>query len=307
MEGSSEALKKQNCRGGRSCRPLAILLRNAFIISFAVSSGAFSQTFDVLIVEKPDHLVVYDAFQQSLTSLHETPLQPFAPIRILILRDVLNDGITTCSKVDVDGEIFYLLRDERGQLAGSKNLGILRVFQHVRSIDDTIEVIGSRQIAIQDPFGQMRRFLSAGEHCVRFFEFAGGIYAKRLRSQAEYGWLRLPLAGKGRSWRVVSPELARVDLSPMIRDRVIEKIKDVNLAYSEVYSLLGKESIKKFPVPQWQIESTNTSMTCVLRPAAAASFYRQSIQILSATLQTYLLGTGYEALVQRNAIEIKKR
>ncbi len=307
MEGSSKAVKRRNCGGGRSCLPLAILLRNAFIISLAVSSGAFSQTFDVLIVEKPDHLVVYDAFQQSLTSPQEHPIQPFTPIRIIRLRDALNDGITPCSKVDVDGETFYLLRDERGQLAGSKNLGIVRIFQHVKFIDDTIEVLGSRHIALQSPVKKSSQFLAAGEACVRYFEFAGAIYSKPLRPQAEYGWLRLSPAERGKTWQIVRAKPAHVDLSPMIRNRVIDKIRDVNLAYSEVYSLLSKESKKKIPVPQWEIDSTSTSMTFVLRPAAAASFYRQSIRTLSATLQTYLLGTGYDALVQGHEIEIKKR
>jgi hypothetical protein len=307
MEGSTEAVKKQNCGGGCSYHPLAILLWNAFTICLAISPCAFAQTFDVLIVEKPDHLVIYDSFQQSLSSLNESVLQPFAPFKVLKQRDVLSDGLTACEKVEVDGEVFYLLRDESGQLAGRKALGTVRNLQNAKLLNDTIEVLGPRSIVLQHPVKSGRRFLSNGDRCLRYFNAAGVVYARLLGAKPEYGWLRLPATEKGRSWQKVRAQPMRLDLSPMIRDRVNGRIKDVNGAFSQVYSLLNKETGKRYPVPQWEVESTNTSLICVLRPAAAAGFYKQSIQTLSATLQTYLLGTGYDVREHGNRIEIRRR
>jgi hypothetical protein len=307
MEGSDKSVKKENCGGGQSRRPLAILLWNAFVISLAISSCASSQSFDVLIVANPDRLVVYDSFQQSLPSLHETVLQPYAPIRVLKSHDVLSDGLTPCAKVEVDGEVFYLLRDGSGQLAGWKNLGTVRTFHRVTLIDDTIAVLASNRVLLQHLVGGDRRFLSVGDRCLRYFHDGGNVYVRLLGSQPEYGWLRLPADGKGKLWRVVQAQAAQLDLSPMIRARVHERIDDANLAYAEVYALLSKESGKRFPVPQWTIDSTNTSMMCVLRPVAAATFYKRTIQALSATLQTYVLGTGYDVRAQGNRIEIRRR
>ena len=306
MEGSTKAVKKRQCGGGRPCRPLATLLLCALLIFPATSYRAFSQTVDVLIVQKPDQLVVYDSFQQSLASPQQNVLQSFVPMRILKYRDLLGDGITPCVKVDVEGEVFYLLRHENGHLAGRNDLGVVKLFRRVRPMNDTVEVLASHSIQMENPVQGSRRFLSVGDYCLRCFFDAGAYYVRTLGSHPEYGWLRLSPVEKGKSWQIARPEQARVDLPPMIRDRIAGRIKDANLAYTEVYSLLTAETGKLFPAPQWEIESTRSSLICTLRPAAAASLYPQAILALSATLRTYVLGTGFDVTMQGNTIEIKR-
>lgn len=307
MEGSFKAVKNRNCGGVGFGRSLAILLRNAFVISLSVTPSVFSQTFDVLIVESPEHLVVYDAFQQSLPALQEHALQPFVPMKILKDRDVLSDGLTSCTKVQVDAEAYYLLLNDRGRLAGSKDMGTVRIFRNVKFVDDTIAVLESRRIVFQNPFNSRRQYLTAGERCICYFEVAGVYYAKRMESESGFGWLRLPDTENRKSWRIVHAQSASVDLSPMIRNRLVQRIDDVNLGFTELYALLNNETGRKLPVPQWRMESTNASLVFVLRPSAAARFYKQSIASLMATLQTYLVGTGYDVLERGNVIQIVKR
>jgi len=304
MEGSSEAVNRQNCGGGRFYHPLAILLRNAFIISLATLSQAVSQSYDVLIVQHPDQFVAYDSFQQSIASSQEIALQPCVPIKIISPRDVLSDGMTPCAKVEVEGEIFYLLRDERGRLAGWNKLGITKVIRQTKFIEDTIGVVGSATLQLEDPFGNRRQRLAAGDHLLRYFSNGGKVYVRLLGSRPEYGWLKLPKKEKGITWDKVRSEPVRVTISPMIRDRVNSRIREANLTYNAVYSTLSKESGKRFPVPQWEADSSNNSMRFVLRPAAAAVFYKQTIQTLATTMQTYLLGTDYRVIANANTITI---
>jgi len=307
MEGSIKAVKKKFCGGGRCRPPLASFLWIPFIISLAVSPVAQSQTSDFLIVERPDHLVVYDAFQQSVKSRSEDVFRPFTPFKILRLHDVLSDGLTRCSKVEVEGTVFYLLRNERGQLVDAKELGMVRQVQRAGTIDDTIEVLSSSGVAWESPDERSSMVLRAGDRCVRLFEFAGADYARRLDGRGDYGLLRLSKDEKGSAWRTIQEEPSRVTLSPMIRDRVIGRIREANLTYVDVYALLSDETRKRFPVPQWDITSTATSLTCVLRPKSAVAFYPQSIKALSSTLRTYLLGTGYDVFEQGDEIEIRRR
>ncbi len=307
MEGSTKAVKNRNCGGGRYRHPLTILLRNACILSFVIFPRAISQTFEALTVENPEHLVVYDSFQQSLSSLQRTPLQPFAPIKFLKQRDVLGDGFTPCAKVEVDGEVFYFLRDESGQLAGWKSLGTTRIFHNLKFLNDTVEVLGPRVIQIQDPNNASRRFLSIGERCLRYFNADGRTYIRRLGSRPSYGWTQLSGTDKGRFWQVVRASRSNIDLSPMMRDRVNAKINEVNLAYAQVYSQLAKETGKHFPVPQWEVHTEKATILLVLQPSVAAGHYKKTIQSLASTLQTYLLGTEYSVVEQGNQIEIKKQ
>ena len=307
MEGSHNEVKNRSCGGVQKRRPLAILLRNAFIVSLSLVSLSFAQTFDVMIIERPGNLIAYDAFQQSVNPKQESALQPFAPIRILKNRDVLSDGITRCSKVEVGGELFYLLLNERGTVAESGDLGTVRIFRHVKAFRDTIEVLGSGHVVFQKPVTSSRRYCAAGERLECYFEVTGVVYARRMDSGSDFGWIRLPREEEGRWWSVVHAQPQHVDLSPMIRDRLLERIDDVNLAYTEIYALLTHQARKKLPVPQWQVETTGNAIVCVLKPSAAAPFYRRSIKSLAATLQAYLVGTGFDVIQEEDAIRIVKR
>jgi hypothetical protein len=307
MEGSTKEVKKRTCGGGRLYHPLAILLRNAFIILLGISCHALSQSFEVVIVEKPERLVAYDSYQQSLTSQGASPLRPFAPIKILNGHDVLGDGITPCARVDVDGQVLFLLRDESGRLAGWKNAGTTKIFQHIDFLNDTIEITGARTIALQHPVNGHVRMLPVGERCLRYFVRESVFYVKVLGPQPVYGWLSLPQVEKGKPWKIVRGEQTLTGLSPMILGRVSGKIRTINQSLIEVYTFLGRETGKKYPIPQWQIDSSKASIRYVLRPNAAAESYRESLHVLASTLRTYLLGTGYDAQEHNNGIDIRKQ
>ncbi len=307
MEGSSEIVKMPHCGGGQRCRPLAILLRKAFVVSVVLVPLAFSQSFDFLVIKNTNHLVIYDSFQQSLASSQGPAIRPFAPMKILAVRDLLGDGLTRCMKVDVDGEVFYLVRDDSGKLAGWKDLGYVTTFQGRKYIGDTISVLASNRITLQKTEKDEGIMLAAGDRCIRYFDQGGSVYVKKLGIQPAYGWISLMRFDRGRLWQMVRPVPVQMDLSQMLRDRVIGRIKEINEMFMEVYGLLGKETGKKFPVPQWSVDSSTAVLSCVLMPATAVRFYPRTLTELSAALQAYVVGTGYDVHAVENRIEIRKR
>jgi hypothetical protein len=307
MEGTSEAVNRLRARGGRQRRPVFLPLWCTLILSIAVSSAATSQTSDVLIIEKTDHLIAYNSFQQSLSSLGKNTVPPFAPLKILQVNDLLGDRITPCTKVSLEGEVFYLLRGDGGKLAGWKDLGIVRVFRNVRFIEDTVAIIGSGRFVMRGPLDRGSRVLRATERCIRYFASNGSYYVRTLGSNGRYGWVDFPGEGEGSTWRVVRPSLDQVGLPPMIRDRVVERIDKFNASMRDVYELLSRQTRKRFPAPQWSMRMDNAALVCTLNPSAAVGFYRSSIRDLSAALQTYVLGTGYEVSVSGNTIQVRHR
>ncbi len=305
MEGSTKALNSPDRRGGFTHRPCVFLLAHLSFLILAVTSCSFSQSNTVWIVEKPEHLVVYDAYQQSLGSNQTSAIRPFEPIKVLKARDVLGDRMTPCSKVEVGDQIYYLLLNERGHLAGSSLLGAVKVFRNVRFIDDTIEVLRPGSITYREPVRANQHAIKAGDFCVRYFSYDGSVYAKVIGSTEQYGWLHLLAGERGRSWRLAEVQQSAQGLSPMIRDRVLKRINQANLAFLDVYAILNQRTNRRTNPPRWFVQSSGPSLVCTLLPDTVAQRYSQSIQALSATLQTYILGTGYGVVTQGNRILIR--
>ncbi len=300
-------MKRQRCRGRGFGRPLAPSPWLVLVSFFTLTRISFSQTSDFLIVQNTQRLVVYDAFQQFLGSGQNTPIRPYAPLKILARKDVLGDGVTPCMKIEADGEVFYLLRDETGKLSGWRDLGIVKTFFQRKAFGDTISVLASGRIALEKPAKGGRALLPAGVRCVRYFDDGGATYIVRLGPQPAFGWAVLPLRDRGKSWQIVRPEKQDIALSPMVRDRVISRIQQVNQTYAQVYGLLVSETGKRFAVPRWSVDSSGAMLTCVLTPAAAARFYPESITQLITSIQAYVVGTGYVVTSADNRIQIGQR
>ncbi|MBI3003901.1 MAG: hypothetical protein HYY49_00620 [Ignavibacteriales bacterium] len=169
---------------------------------------------------------------------------------------------------------------------------------------DTVEILATTTFRSVDR--KKQDILAAGERCIRFFSDAELIYVKRLGKDSGFGWTSLAARGEGKSWKVTHLAWAQTVLSPLIVNRMTQRIREVNLTLSKIYTNLGQESGKRFLPPQWRIDSTTTLPTYIYEPATAARFYARSIKELNAVLQTYLLGTGFDAVRADNRIEIKR-
>jgi hypothetical protein len=306
MERGSEAMTERYCWGGLWRRPSTFLIWIAFLAAFFIAP-VVSQTFDVVIIEDPHHLIAYDAFQQSLASSQLAVLQPFVPMKILKAYDVLGDGLTSCMKVEVDGNIFFLLRDESGMLAGWNNLGTIKNYERRIFLQDTISILVSRKIIFKSFADGSQSPLAAGEHCVRYFENAGSVYVKRLGKDPAFGWIRAPAAEEGSWWKIVHTASVRSEFSSALRERINGRILQVNQTLTQIYAVLNRESGKRLTAPQWYVDPHTESLSFVLLPESALNIYPRSVEALKTSLQTYLLGTSYNAFITGNKIDIKPR
>ena len=299
-------MTERYCWGGLWRRPSTFLIWAAFLAAFFITP-VVSQTFDVVIIEEPHHLIAYDAFQQSLASLQLAVLQPFVPMKILKAHDVLGDGLTSCMKVDVDGNIFFLLSDDSGRLVGGNKLGTVKTYERKVFLQDTITILVSRKIIFKSFADGSQSSLAAGERCVRYFENAGSVYVKRLGKDPAFGWIRVPGAEEGSWWKIVRTASVPLELSSALRERMNGRILQVNQTLAQIYAVLNRESGKRLKAPQWYVDPHAESLSFVLLPESALNVYPQSVEALKTSLQTYLLGTSYNAFMTGNKIDIKSR
>ena len=96
---------------------------------------------EFLICERPAQLVVLNRYQQSLTPNEQTLLQPFVPMKILRSQDLLGDGFTPCMRVELNGGVYFLVRENSTRLAGAARAGALRTYQGVAHSRDTVHVL----------------------------------------------------------------------------------------------------------------------------------------------------------------------
>ncbi len=292
--------------GGVWCRPSTFLVWTALLSVFFITP-VISQTFDVIIIEKPRYIAAYNAFQQSLASSQLVKIQPFVPMKILKTRDVLGDGLTGCMKVEIEGETFFLLNDNSGKLVGWNKLGTVKIYKRKDFLQDTMTILVSRKIIFQSSANGSRSYLTTGDRCIRYFEDDGSVYIKRIGKDPAFGWMRIPAAEEGSFWKKVQTSEVRSEFSQALRERIYGRIKQVNQSLAQIYSVLNRESGKRLTAPQWYVDPKAESLSFILIPDSAVNVYPKSVEILKNTLQTYLLGTGYNVLITGNKIDIKSR
>ena len=306
MERSSKEVNHDHLRDSLAGSRMALVC-SLLSLLFAVPSSVVAQTFDVLIVEKPQLLTVYDSFEKSFSFTGKRIFEPFVPLRILQVRNLMSDGITACMKVELEGRTLFLLYDENDKLAGLAHLGEAKTFRNKVFHGDTVEILLSAQLIFREPDKKRANRLEAGDLCVRYFDEDGTVYVKKLGVHATYGWTSLPPRQEGKWWRVVRSRRTQNGLSAVIVERLTQRVKEANEALSQIYSQLASETRKKLPAPQWSVKAKAESITFMLQPPSSAHSYRTSIAALTETLQTYLLGSGFDASAVENRIEVKRR
>ena len=95
---------------------------------------------EYLVVEHTGQLLIYSKYQQQIHQQEKETFIPFLPLRVLESRGVLNDNYTPCMKVELDGSIFYLIKNDADSFMGSENIGFNHLYKNVLSLQDTIEV-----------------------------------------------------------------------------------------------------------------------------------------------------------------------
>lgn len=263
-------------------------------------SAHAQQRADVLIVERPQVLMLLNQYQQQFTAADREALEPFTPFRILNDKDVLSDGITECVRAEVGGRLVFLLKDD-GAIVGIGMAGRVQRLRDVRVLGDTLEVL-SHRIVLQDPTRRSQRSAKPGDVFRRIIRDGRYVYVHA--PHGGYGWLDLESAREGRDWVILKE--TKVSRNQHLRTalpRIQRNLEDTNLKLVMLFERLNRPGERRMRAPQWSLRETAAGLECVLD--SMAQEFPETSHALAKTIEPLLFGTSLRVFVSPGRIEIR--
>ena len=274
--------------------------------AIAAEGWADSPGSTFLIVERPQHLRLYDRYQQSLPDPGKAGIEPFLPLKVLHEHDLLGDGLTPCMRVEAHGSEFFLGLQGESELIGSAQLGFRGTFPQATELQDTVEVRVAGRILLLSPQRSARRLLAQGARAARLFQTDTLVFVRMLLPTQEFGWLRLPEQTSGSDWSILeqAPRAATGPLADIV-PRLRPILAGTNAALTSLFTHLNSTTGKRRGIPQWEIITTDSSMLVELHDGGESAAFAESSQLLAKRLESVLLGTQLRIIAQPGRIEIR--
>ena len=139
-------------------------------------------------------------------------------------------------KVELDGGIFYLIKNDAVSFMGAENLGFNHIYKNVVPLQDTVQLTTVSGADLISPDKTQRFVLQKKENLVRYFQDGSLTYLRPLFQTPHFGWARL-----GRAVRAIA--LHAQEEKPGIQQRNRDKTLDrVELKFKEVNTVLANIS-----------------------------------------------------------------
>ncbi len=293
-------------RRGRSRRFRGAVLLLGMLAAFLPPAfPAFSASV-FLVAQRPDHFLIFNKYQQTITPRERALLAPFVPMRIVRNNDVLGDGFTPCTTVEINGEAFYLVKGKDGELIGAEKAGVIKRFSDAVVLGDTITVLTSGAFSVVLPEGDARRTIRRGERLVRYFLEGDRTYVGTMDQSPIYGFVRLPPSARRQSWDIAR---SAGEVSASIPQRVLTavqaNIEEVNRVYQGLYSFFNRQTGQQRPIPRWSVSSSRAVIVCTLQNRPSGADLTQSTRYLVKDLENAVLGTALKVSGSPDHIEIR--
>jgi hypothetical protein len=279
----------------------AIALSCLLLIAIRQAQGAP----DYLIVEHVRNLVVYNRYQQESTAEDLRALRPYAPIRILQPDDLFGDGFTRCMQVEIDGQIFYLLKGANGALSRSGPLGVEETFTNTTRLLDTVVVLSAQSVRLS-PINSTSRYLPVGQQVVRIFQHHDATYCETVSSPPAYGWIDFSGRGEGREWSKLRQVSSASDaVTPGIVQKVQARLDEANVVLARLFSYFNSETRQQKESPQWKVEFSERTIVCTLVGTTSPREFQQSTDYLVKDIRNIVLGSRLEVSHSPGRIDIR--
>ena len=261
-----------------------------------------------LVVERPDRLLALNSYQQSLSPQDRLVFRPLVAMRILRDRDVLGDGFTSCMRVEIEGALYFLVRDANGHLSGDQHAGMLRTVSGTLLRRDTVHVLEGGVLLLTFPDGHPQQSLKIGERMIRLFVSEGKTYVKCPGRSPAYGWVTLSPAAEDKQWGLTHGVYTPESMIPgRVRDSVQAALVRINTILSSLYRFFNEQAGENRPTPHWQLDVSQVSLLCTLVDASPERDFPQGTRYLIKDLQNYLLGTDFGVFQSSDGIEIRPK
>jgi hypothetical protein len=267
------------------------------IASTAAGAGG-QHTF--LILQHPDRFILFNKYQQRLTSSEYRTLPPIAAMLVVREIDRLGDGLTRCAVVELDGERFYVRRDNDAVLTNRG--GKATFFRNALALGDTVEL--HKSAVLKPVEGNGGSTLAPRTRAVRVFSAGGKTFVRILTPGKPAGWLVLAAGQEGSAWIVVVAERGPRYTAKDIMARLVPVVSDANRVLQTAFDRCSPPGASRLSPPSFRLRETASGLVCVVEPASCASSFEGSLTALQSELQRALLGTSIHPTVVGESIVI---
>lgn len=280
------------------------------VIVILSSVTGFSQPrerADYLVIYPIDNLLIYNSYQQNLSGSELLRLKEYEPVKILKEYDKLGNNITECMSVEMQGDKYYIIRNEEQKLVGEDDLIYLERYNNVIVSGRKIRVIKSDIIRFTPPQENASQYLKAGEEIVGIFLSNGNLYIRREDNTPVYGWIKLTTNKKGIEW-VFTDEITNSKKERTISEYIPELIQlteKCNKVYRSTFDYLNKKSGKGVPIPYWLLKDKKDSVIVTLENVTYGGDFSQSAQELVTEYEKLISGSQFDVYYREKEIVIK--
>ncbi len=283
-----------------------------FILLFALNFVAYSQInptkANFLIIEKTDHLIIYNKYQHRINDRERELFKSFVPLRITEKNILLHDNYTLGIKVELNGKFFYILKQDTETIYNESKLGFVKYFKDVDALMDTIQLISESKILSKPEDIKTRIALGRNEKLFRIFKTEEHIYVKTLNDDSVYGWLD---ANKNFEYSIIRWERkANIDKSignTILLSRLQKKIDEMNRVLEEIYKYFNNKSRVQREIPKWNYYLEEGSVTYIFEPSYYVKHYPNSIQRMAANLIDVASNSNLSIYYSHGKIVIKRQ
>lgn len=295
-----------SCRS-RGATIVTKYIKRVFIyFAFIVTAANAERQADVVIVERVQHLTIFNQYQQRATAQDMLGILPFTPFVVTREDDLLGDGFTRCMKVEAGGRLFFFEKDSSGDLHRSASLGFLSTLRKVTLLNDTIEVLKKNRLAREDIVGNGSETLEPGARIIRLFVHRGKTYVRTMGVVERYGWMSFAGRTRDVDWGFVKiAEASVAEQLQKVLPQVQEKALAVNEKLARLYDTFSRQSSRTLLPPQWEVRDSSLAIICLLQPDSIRAGHAQSTRLLSKSIEGFLLGSRLRATASPGRIEIR--
>ena len=284
---------------------LAVLALASFLFAVPMRARLQQPSIDYLLVEHVENLLIYNRYQQRITPEERKLIAPFSPMKILDAAAKLNDDFTPCLKIEIRGNVYYLIKVDDLELLGKNKLGMMHVYKDVIPLSDTVRLAAAKMNLITPDKKTIK--LQRGKILERYFRLGQKTYVRLVGLRPQYGWIDLSDTNKYIVIGTKKTPNSDLPLTDAMQKRIQSKLIEANTALKALFAYFNAETNTRKNVPQWRFIALDRQYSCVVEPAEYAEKYPESTRYLAGDIDNILLGTNYDAAGSPGKIDIRQK
>ncbi len=276
-----------------------------FSLLFIATISKAEEKADYLIISDPHKLSIFNQFEQSLTENEIKNLHLNAPFQIVKRKELLGDQITEALRCKYQGETFFLLLDDNGNLKSTSASLYQKTFQKCLILNDSVQLKQPAKIFEKYPSSGISTSCKADQFVIRIFQYSTSFYVY-MPEKKIYGWIN-----NGTSiFRTAAKKISRsvtldiTDITGLIQTR----LDAANEQYRQYFEYFNTITQQNKTVPVWKMEKNGTKVHCILTSSAhIAGQLEQSTRYVVQDIEQILLGKPFTVQYSSGEIIINPR